>query len=106
MKKIISFSLFFMLLFSLPMTGLKGTNATAQAQQMIQIMGDGVRLRLSPSTNGKILTGTNRGFCLPYRYTPSDGEWYCGTYKNKTVYVSTDYARIIYSGYSSSYTQV
>ena len=106
MKKIISFSLFFMLLFSLPMSGLKGTNATAQAQQMIQIMGDGVRLRLSPSTNGKILTGKNRGFCLPYRYTTSDGEWYCGTYKNKTVYVSTDYARIIYSGYSSSYTQV
>ena len=29
MKKIISFSLFFMLLFSLPITGLKGTNATA-----------------------------------------------------------------------------
>ena len=65
MKKIISFSLFFMLLFSLPMTGLKGTNATAQAQQMIQIMGDGVRLRLSPSTNGKILTGKNRDSVCP-----------------------------------------
>ena len=106
MKKLITLSLLLMGLFCLPLTGLKGTNATAQAQQQIQIMGNGVRLRLSPSLNGKILTGKDCGFCLPYRYTTSDGKWYCGTYRNKTVYVSTDYARIIYSGTYSSYTKV
>lgn len=106
MKKLITLSLLLMGLFCLPLTGLKGTNATAQAQQQIQIMGNGVRLRLSPSLYGKVLTGKDRGFCLPYRYTTSDGKWYCGTYRNKTVYVSTDYARIIYSGTYSSYTQV
>lgn len=106
MKKLITLSLLLMGLFCLPLTGLEGTNARAQAQQQIQIMGNGVRLRLSPSLNGKILTGKDRGFCLPYRYTTSDGKWYCGTYRNKTVYVSTDYARIIYSGTYSSYTKV
>lgn len=64
------------------------------AQQTVEITGNGVRLRTSPSLSSSVYCSLNKGKRLSYNYTTSDRNWYCVTYAGRTLYVSRDFASL------------